>query len=274
MSQGYEDYRETNRGLWNGWAQLHVRSSFYDVAGFKAGKSSLMPIELVEMGDVASKSLLHLQCHFGMDTLSWARQGARVTGVDFSDEAIRLARSLAEQTGTEARFICSDILELPALLHERFDIVFTSYGVLSWLPDLDRWASVIAHYLNPGGTFYMVEFHPVVNMLDEKDGTCLRYDYCHTSVPEQFEEQGSYADRETDFRHAGYVWAHGMGEIVTALISAGLRIEYLHEFPYSVYNVGEWLEEREPGRFVVRGQTGSVPLHFSIRAIREDSGSA
>ena len=266
-----DTYTQTNRDLWNGWARLHVRSSFYDVPGFRAGNSSLMPIELAELGDVTGKSLLHLQCHFGTDTLSWARRGALVTGVDFSHAAIRLARSLAEEVGLQARFICSDIFELPSVLEERFDIIFTSYGVLSWLNDLNRWAAIIARYLTPNGVFYMVEFHPVWDMLDEQDGTHLRYDYFHLPEPERFEEQGSYADRDTDFRHAGYAWSHGMGEIVTALISAGLRIEYLHEFPYSVYNVAECLEEREPGRFTVRGQTGSIPLLFSIRARREAS---
>ncbi len=261
-----DTYTQTNHELWNGWARLHVRSAFYDVAGFKAGKSSLMPIELAEMGDVAGKSLLHLQCHFGLDSLSWARLGAHVTGVDFSDEAIRIARSLSDELGIPARFICSDLFDLPRAFDERFDIVFTSYGVLSWLSDLGRWARVIAHHLSPGGVFYMVEFHPMWNMLDDKDGTRLRYDYFHTAEPERFEEQGSYADRDTDFRHAGYAWVHGLGDIVTALASTGLRIDYLHEFPYSVYNVAEWLEEREPGRYTVRAQTGSIPLLFSILA--------
>lgn len=234
MTPTYAQYRETNRGLWDGWARLHVQSDFYNVAAFKAGGSSLMPIEQAELGSVAGRSLLHLQCHFGMDTLSWARLGARVTGVDMSDEAIRLARQLSADTGLPARFIGCDIYELPSLLDERFDIVFTSYGVLSWLDDLERWAAVVAHFLNPDGVFYMVEFHPVWGALDEKDGTRLRYDYFRAAEPERFEEQGSYADRSSDFSHPGYVWPHGMGEIITALISAGLRIEYLHEFPYSV----------------------------------------
>jgi SAM-dependent methyltransferase len=261
-----DTFTQTNRELWNGWARLHLRSTFYDVSGFKAGKSSLMPIELAEMGDVAGKSLLHLQCHFGMDTLSWARLGARVTGVDLSDEAIRIARSLSDELRTPARFICSDLFDLPRSLDERFDVIFTSYGVLCWLSDLSRWAEVVAQYMSPGGVFYMVEFHPIYNMLDDKDGTRLSYDYFQAPEPERFEEQGSYADRDTDFRHAGYAWAHGMGDIVTALVSAGLRIDYLHEFPYSVYNVTEWLEEREPGKFAVRGQTGSIPLLFSLHA--------
>lgn len=276
MTHPYSEYRETNRGLWNGWARFHAKSAFYDVPAFKAGRSSLMPIELSELGAVAGKSLLHLQCHFGMDTLSWARLGARVTGVDLSDEAIRLAQELSVETKLPTRFIRSDIYELPAVLDERFDIVFTSYGVLCWLDDLERWARVIAQFLKPGGVFYMVEFHPVWNMMDEKDGTHLRYDYFRTPEPERFEEQGSYADRTAEFRHVGYAWAHGLGEIITALISAGLGIEYLHEFPYSVYNVAECLEESAPGRYTVRGQTGSIPLIYSLRAgMRDDrcSGS-
>jgi SAM-dependent methyltransferase len=266
MDYAYTDYRDTNRNLWNGWARFHVRSAFYDVPAFKAGKSSLMPIEMSELGSVIDKSLLHLQCHFGMDTLSWARLGARVTGVDLADEAIRLARQLSSEIDVPARFIRSDIYELPAILRERFDIVFTSYGVLCWLDDLERWARVVAHFLKPGGVFYMVEFHPVWNMLDEKDGTRVCYDYFSTPEPERFEEQGSYADRTAEFRHPGYAWAHGLGEIITALISAGLRVEYLHEFPYSVYNVAECLEESAPGMFTVRGRNGTIPLLFSLRA--------
>src|SRR5512136_2825848 len=140
---------------------IHVRSPFYDVAGFKAGKNSLKSVELAEVGDVGGKRLLHLQCHFGMDTLSWARLGARVTGVDYAPQAIDLARELAREAGLEADFICASIYDLPERLTGTFDIVFTSYGVLCWLPDLPAWGRVIAHFLRPGGIFYIADGHPI-----------------------------------------------------------------------------------------------------------------
>jgi 2-polyprenyl-3-methyl-5-hydroxy-6-metoxy-1,4-benzoquinol methylase len=146
-------YTHANRILWNAWTKIHEKSQFYDIQAFKAGGNTLKSIELDELGDVRGSSLLHLQCHFGQDTLSWARLGAQVTGVDLSDEAISLARSLAGELGLKARFVCSDLYELPQVLKEQFDIVFTSYGVLAWLSDLPRWAGIIANFIKPGGYF-------------------------------------------------------------------------------------------------------------------------
>ena len=141
-----EEYLKKNLDMWNDWAPLHAESEFYDVEGFKNGRNSLDSIELEEVGDVTGKSLLHLQCHFGMDTLSWARLGARVTGVDFSDKAIDIARSLSTELGIEADFICSSVYDLRKNLDGKFDIVYTSAGVLCWLPDLKQWAEIINHF--------------------------------------------------------------------------------------------------------------------------------
>jgi len=263
-----DPYFKTNRSLWNAWTSIHAESEFYDIEGFKEGKTSLNAIELEELGDVRDKSLLHLQCHFGLDTLSWARAGARVTGVDFSDKAIDLARSLSEETGLKARFICSNIYDLPDALIERFDIVFTSYGVLSWLPDLGRWARVVAHYLKPGGIFYLVEFHPVLYMLDEERGDSLKYPYFHTPEPLLFQEKGSYADPQSDFLHPSYFWTHSLGDVINSLISAGLVIQFVHEFPYSVYKCFTFMEEDEDGLWRLKGRSRSIPLMFSIKAVR------
>jgi len=150
-----------NRASWNARTPVHLRSRFYDLEAFKAGQTSLKPIELEQVGDVRGKSLLHLQCHFGQDTLSWARLGARVTGLDLSDVAIAEARALASGLGIRARFVEGNVYDAPALLGgERFDVVFTSYGVVGWLPRLEPWARAIAASLAPGGTFHGVEFHP------------------------------------------------------------------------------------------------------------------
>jgi SAM-dependent methyltransferase len=260
-----EDYFETNRGLWNGWAKLHVDSKFYDLEGFKGGKTSLQAIELEELGDVSGKTLLHLQCHFGMDTMSWAREGARVTGADLSDEAIRLARSISKELGMDARFICSNIYDLPKVLDERFDIVFTSYGTLCWLPDLKKWAGMIKKYLNPGGIFYMVDGHPFRAVLDD-EGDRITNSYFYSPEPLSYEVKGSYANWDADFCHKSYEWQHPISEIVTELISAGLKLEYLHEFPFSPCLGDTATKEIEPGRFELKKHPKKIPLTYSIRA--------
>ena len=260
------DYIDANRQLWDRWTKLHAASAFYDVDGFKEGNSTLMPVELEELGDVAGKTLLHLQCHFGLDTLSWARAGAVVTGVDFSPDAIEMARSLSDELDIPATFLCADIYDLPETPETQFDIVFTSYGVLTWLPDLDRWAQLIARYLKPGGTFYIVEFHPLISMLDD-DGERITYPYFRTDEPLRFEGEGSYAASDDGVTQTAYEWPHGLGEIVTALLAAGLRLDYLPEFPFSPYHFPPYLEEAEPGRYVWKDRSVTVPLLFSIRAV-------
>ena len=162
-----ERFFEANRAHWAEVTPIHVQSAFYDVPAVKAGKGSLQRIEVDELGVVKGKTLLHLMCHFGLDTLSWARAGAVVTGVDFSTEALAVARGLAEELGIPARFIEANVYELPSVLDEQFDVVFTSYGILCWLPDLDSWAKVIARSLRPGGTFYIVEMHPTSDLLEQ-----------------------------------------------------------------------------------------------------------
>ena len=268
-----DEYREANRTLWNEWASLHVNSEVYDVESFRAGKSSLHSIELEELGDVAGKTLLHLQCHFGKDTLSWARLGATVTGADFSERAISYARALSADIGVPATFVLSDILELPNVLAGQFDIVFTSYGAISWLPDIKRWAAVVAHFLKPGGTFYMAEFHPFAYTLEnskEDPELRLTYQYFYSEQPLRFETQGSYAAPDADYRGVEYSWSHTLGDIITSLISAGLRIEFLHEFPFSVGSgIFQHMVKGDDGYYRVEGQKIDVPLMYSIRATRE-----
>lgn len=258
-------YTETNRSLWDGWTEINRDSKLYDLEGFKKGKNKLKSIELEELTDVAGKTMLHLQCHFGMDTMSWARMGAKVTGIDFSSKAISLAKSLSKELDIPARFIESELYDLPKVLDERFDIVFTSYGVKAWIRDTPEWAGLIARYLKPGGIFYMVEFHPMLGMFDD-DGEKLEYPYFFSAEPMKFAAEGNYADPGHDFKHDSYEWFHSLGEIVTALISTGLKIEYLHEFPYSPTNCCTFFTEDKPGRYVIKKYPGLVPLVFSIKA--------
>lgn len=266
-----DEYRRSNLELWNNWAQLHFGSMTYDVEGFKAGKNSLGPIELGELGDVSGKTLLHLQCHFGKDTMSWARLGATVTGVDFSDKAIEIARRLSAELSIPAAFVRSDIYALPAALSGQFDIVFTSYGAICWLNDLDEWARIAANYLKPGGVFYIAEFHPFLMVFeDTEDKQHLKTTYPYSSAePLRFETQGSYAAPDADYRGVEYGWNHSMGDIINALIKAGLQIEFLHEHHVSVDGgTFKALEPTGNGWFQLKDpvERAAIPLMFSIRA--------
>lgn len=266
----------TNQALWEAWTALHAAGEHYDLEGFRAGGIRLRPEEIAAIGDVTGRSLLHLQCHFGIDTLSWARLGARVTGADFSPAAIRLARELALDIGfPDARFVEANLYDLPSVLDGVFDVVYTSRGVLGWLPDIRAWARVVAHFLAPGGTFYISEIHPVAQVF-ENEGVApgelrLAYPYWEHRDPLVFEVKGSYADRDADVGdQREHSWDHGLGEIVTALIDAGLRIESLEEQPVLDWGC-DFLVETEPGsgRYVLPpGTAGELPLMFSLRATK------
>jgi len=267
------EYGEANRRHWDELVPIHVRSQFYDVASFKAGKTSLKRLELEELGDVRGQSLLHLQCHFGLDTLSWAREGAIVTGVDFSEPAIETARVLAAECGIDAQFVQSDVYLLPEKLVGTFDIVFASYGALCWLPELKRWAKIVAHFLRPGGTFYIVEFHAMSGVfITDSDVTDLvvREPYFPIDEPLAFEDDGSYADRDAKIENRlTYSWPHPVSEIVTSLIEAGLRIEVLHEFPFTTKQWFPFMEQDSDGRWHLTKHDGSVPLLYSIKATNQ-----
>ncbi len=264
----HEDFLSANRQLWDAWTDINARSDFYDLEAFRAGASSLKPIELEELGGVRGKTLLHLQCHFGLDTLSWARQGAEVTGVDFSPAAIELARSLAAELDLPASFVSSDVYDLPQRLEGEFDVVFTSYGVIDWLRDLSAWGRIIASFLRPGGIFYMVEFHPFALTVGD-DGQPFRHSYFPSSQPIRTVESGSYADPGAELTRVSYAWSHSLGEIVTALAAAGLRIEHLHEFSHSPYDCFDFTVETEPGKAVIPEFAGRAPLVFSLKARRD-----
>jgi len=260
-------YFDANRESWNKRTMIHKDSAFYDLDGFRKGKSSLNKIELEQLGDVKGKSLLHLQCHFGQDTLSWQRLGADCTGVDLSDEAIRVAGELNAELGLNAKFICCNVYDLPAHLDEKFDIVFTSYGTIGWLPDLDKWASIINLYLKPGGCFYMVDFHPVLWMMDE-DFKSVRYDYFNTEVIAEG-ISGTYTNRDAPIRSKEYSWNHPFSELLGALIRSGLTIELFNEYPYSPYNCFNHLEQGADGMWRIKGMEEKMPMLYSIRAVKK-----
>jgi SAM-dependent methyltransferase len=268
----YASSFEANRALWDVWTRIHAEGEFYDLAGFKTGGVRLSPFEIEAVGDVAGRSLLHLQCHFGIDTLSWARLGARVTGADLSPAAIALASDLAIELGfPDARFVESNVFDLPNVLHDEFDVVYTSRGAINWLPDIRAWARVVARFVRPGGIFYIVEAHPVYNVF-ENEGVAVgelivRYPYFAHSEPLVFKVEGSYADPTADVgNQSEHGWDHGLGEIVTALIDAGLRIEALHEYPFLDWPAG-FLVEADDGTWRLPPDiTGELPLMFSLLA--------
>ena len=265
-SQSELNYKEINRQAWNNRVDTHIDSEFYDMDGFLSGKSSLNPIEIKLLGDIKDKRILHLQCHFGQDTISLARKGAKTTGVDLSDKAIQRAKEIAEECHIEATFICCDILELTDHLNEQFDIVFASYGTIGWLPDLDKWARIVSQYLKPNGYFIFVEFHPVVWMFDDDFGR-IEYNYFNSGAIVETEE-GTYAEREAEISQECIVWNHSMSDIVNSLIKNGLRIDSLEEYDYSPYNCFKHTVEFEPKKFRIKHLDNKIPMVFSIQATK------
>lgn len=258
-----EEYLKVNRESWNRRTEEHLTSEFYDVAGFIDGHNALKDIELALFGDVKGKKILHLQCHFGQDTLSLARMGAIVTGVDLSDTAIKNARILAKKIDQEATFIRSDVYDLPNNLDGEFDMVFTSYGTIGWLPDINRWAGVVNRFLKPGGRFIMAEFHPVVWMFDD-DFKTVAYKYNNSSAILE-ESKGTYTNPEADF-HSKYIsWNHGLAEVVTSLLDQGLQMSHFQEHFYSPYDCFGHTVEFEPGKYRIKHLDDKIPMVYALQ---------
>jgi len=259
------DSFEYNRQSWNELTSLHAESSFYDIDSFKKGKTSLNHIEIEELGDIKGKKLLHLQCHFGMDTLSLARQGANVVGVDISDNSIQKATKLSTELEIPARFVRSNVYDIENVLNETFDIVYTSYGAINWLNDLDKWAKIINRYLKPNGIFYIVEFHPFIYTLNDNSEIVDSY---FKSKPLETVVENSYTDKsEVSKKNLKHVeWHHSLSEVLNSLISNGLTIEFLNEFPYQVYNCFPNLIEIESGKWVSEKHGDNIPYMYSIKA--------
>ena len=252
------DYLDINKAAWDKRTKLHVDSKFYDVEAFKDGKSSLNNIELEQVGSVAGKKLLHLQCHFGQDSLSWARKGAKVTGVDLSTEAIEQANTLKSALGIEASFIAKDIYQFGLENTAQFDIVFTSYGVLCWLPNLNEWAKIIASSLVTGGEFHLVEFHTFNDLLSG-------YSYFPQTKPD-IEDEGTYTENCDGTKSTMVTWPHALSEVINALISAGLSLEFVKEYPYSPYKCFEGLTYVADQGYQMLHKGQQVPLLYSIKA--------
>ncbi|TYB79291.1 class I SAM-dependent methyltransferase [Bizionia myxarmorum] len=261
-----KNYFFINKQTWNTKVKVHSESEMYDMCAFKSGKSSLMSYELEALGNVSGKSLLHLQCHFGQDTLSWSRLGAKCVGVDLSDEGIKLAKELNVELQLDAEFVCCNVLDTSEHISEQFDIVFTSYGVIGWLPDLKPWGKMIAERLKVGGTFFMAEFHPIVWMFDYLEGKpAMKYGYMQDE-PIYEEYEGTYAKQDSKMISKEYGWNHGLSEVINALTVAGLHIEYLNEYSESPYNVLPNLIKTKNGMYKTAADL--YPLIFTLKATK------
>ncbi|MER5744309.1 class I SAM-dependent methyltransferase [Streptomyces sp. NPDC059913] len=267
------DWHEANRAHWDERVPIHAGSDFYDLASFRAGKEALRDFELAEVGDVTGRSLLHLQCHIGVDTLSWARHGAaQVVGLDFSEPAVETARSLAHELGfspDRAAFVAADVYDAAqAVPDSSYDIVYTGVGALNWLPDIVRWAETAASLVAPGGFLYLAEFHPMTDCLDDGTGTTIAYDYFSRDAWVD-ETPGTYADFDAPTVHNRSVeWTHPIGEVVSALAATGLRIEFLHEHDVSLFARFPTLERRDDGFYRFPADRPRIPLMYSIKASR------
>lgn len=265
-----DEWADLNRRWWDERAPIHVDSELYDVPGFLAhpDATTLRPFEIDEVGDVGGRTLVHPQCHFGLDTLSWARRGAQVTGLDFSEAAVAAATDVAATAGLGAEFVAGDVYDAVDLVAGRtFDVVYTGLGALNWLPDIDRWAQVMAALAVPGGVVYLAEFHPVHQILGDDD-LAVTYPYFHDSdAPLELDEPGTYADLDATTEHNRTVeWTHGLGAVVTAIIDAGLTIELLHEFDHTLFPRWPFLVKSGRDTYRLPDHVPSIPLMYSLRA--------
>lgn len=270
---GPDDWREANRARWDERVAIHTASDYYDQDRFRRARDVIRDFEVAEVGDVTGRSLLHLQCHFGQDTLSWAHRGAaRVVGLDFSEPAIETARELAAELGygpDRAAFVAADVYDAAeAVPDDAYDIVYTGIGALNWLPDLERWADTAASLVAPGGFLYLAEFHPLCDVLDDETGSRIVHDYFSRDAWVD-EVSGTYTDLEAPtVNNRSVEWQHPLGDVVSALAGAGLRIDFLHEHDMTMFQRFTALRRAEDGYYRFPGDRPRIPLMYSLRAGR------
>lgn len=261
-----DNYLETNKRLWNAKTPIHLESEMYDQASFLKGRTSLTKIELdlLNQFPVSSRKVLHLQCHFGQDTISLQRLGAQATGVDLSDVAVQKAREISQQLNLDTRFLCANVLELDQHHSEQYDVVYSSFGVIGWHPDLKEWGRQIAHFLKPGGLFILAEFHPVVWMFDD-DLTHIQWSYFNKHIFEE-EEEGTYADRDANIKLKSFCWNHSLEDVFSSLLSQNMTVKLFKEYDYSPFDCLSNLvpcADGQPG-FYVKGLEGKLPMVYSL----------
>ncbi len=273
-----DNWREANRARWDELVGVHLAPGGYDLDELRSGRSRLDPLVERELGPVAGLRLLHLQCHFGKDTLTLAQQGAEVVGLDFSGEAINAARTLADELGLadRARFIEADLYDAPAAIGEpaAFDRVFVTWGAINWLPDIARWAQIVAHFLKPGGFLYLAEQHPAAFVFDDHtadaDGRPGFFVPYFQTGPFVIDDVPDYKNPGVKLRNTTeHVFAHPLGQIVTALLEAGLALDYLHEHESITWRMFENLVPHPNG--YAWPDKSWLPLSFSLTARRREA---
>lgn len=261
-----DKYLDINRSLWNEKTKHHITSDFYNMNGFLKGQTSLKGPELALLGDVSDKSIIHLQCHFGQDSLSLARMGASVTGTDIAEDAIAYANKLNEQLGLNANFICADTYSVSTVITQQFDIVFASYGVIGWLPDMQQWANVVSQLLKPNGKLVFVEFHPVIWMYDY-NFTEIAYSYFNKeAIVETL--TGTYADKSADMQMKEIGWNHSLSDVIQSLTNAGVNIQEFKEYDYSVYDCFNNTVQVGDGKWQIKGKEGKMPMMYSLLGVK------
>ncbi|MFH9420026.1 class I SAM-dependent methyltransferase [Streptomyces sp. NPDC017529] len=274
---GPEDWRAANRAMWDERVPIHLASDYYDQDGFRRSRDVIRDFEVAEVGDVTGRTLLHLQCHIGQDTLSWAHRGAaRVVGLDFSEPAIEAARATAAELGIgtdRAAFVAADVYDAAEAVAsvadiEAYDIVYTGIGSLCWLPDIRRWAGTAASLVAPGGFLYLAEFHPITDALDDESGARVAHDYFSRDAWID-ESPGTYTDFEAPTVNNRRVeWQHTLGDVVSALAAAGLRVDFLHEHDMTLFQRFGSLERGDDGFYRQPAGRPRVPLMYSLKASR------
>ncbi len=256
---------------WDKIAPVHY-NAYYIKPLFEPDGITLDDIQINEIGDISGKNMLHLQCHIGTDTLSLARLGAKVTGVDFSEKSIELAHKLSKETGIKATFIHSNIYDLKDKLTEKFDYVYTSQGVLCWLKDIEEWGRIVASYLKPGGTFYIMDSHPIKQVFDDEnvEGLSVKYPYSSNNEPLLWEgEHPDYADKTFVVKSSTSEWFWTVSDIINSLINAGMQIEFFNEYNKLFYKGFPWMVEDEDGWWILPDFEDKLPLTFTLKATKK-----
>ena len=268
MDESTGEYRALNQKYWDARTAVHLSSEFYDVPSFLAGRCSLPTIDQELLGDVSGKRLLHLQCHFGMDTISLARMDADVTGIDFSAASIETARHLAEQAGVQAKFIQSDVYQTASVVNGAFDVVYTSWGALVWLADLLPWVAMVDRVTTAGSRVVIIEFHPVVYMLNDA-GLDLEYAYFNDGIGYRELSDGTYTDGD-EHTHAmeTVTYSHSFAEKVQPMLDAGFQLRTLDEYDFSPYGCFQNMVEDQPGQWINRKFGRNIPYVLALEFVK------
>lgn len=267
-------YTTDNLANWDDRVAIHAASDLYAIDRLVSDPDHLSSIVVFDreyLGDVSGKTLLHPQCHIGTDTLSWAKLGASVTGIDFSGAALEVARDAGSQLGVDARFIESELIASPDVLKDTFDIVYTGVGAICWMPGIDQWAETMATFTRPGGTFYIREGHPVLWALDyerEDDLLSITEHYFEQGRPSTWQDSETYAGEGTLEHVTTHSWNHGLGEIFTALTNSGFVIDIFEEHRFLEWQALPHMVEVDGVWVLPEAQRDLVPLMYSLRATK------